>query len=285
MAGRRPDPGPARRMEEMTLRNRRLAIAGLVTAAAANLAVAGCTVSNSPSTNQSSAPASSAPAGARQELAAALAPMSDTPFHVVVTGGSVTGTGDADPTQKNLQMTLDITQPNGTAALKVDVRTLGDQMWLRLHLTGTQVPGAAAIEGKWLHIDTTKLGPRSQAGIASATGPVDTTKLVDSANNVRKVDATHYQGTVDLTQGSSLAIDQSTLSALAGKAKSIPFEATVDGQNRLAELKITIPAVGDQPQQVIDSTYSNYGTPVTVTAPPAGQVVQAPQFAYELFKS
>lgn len=272
----------------MNVTNRRWAAAGLIAATSAVLAVTGCTVNGSPgagSSSAASAPGSATPADARQAFAASLAPLSDTPFHVTVTGGTLTGAGDVDPTQKNMRMALMVTQTNGSNPVKVNVLTVGDQMWLKLDLTGTKTPDAAALSAKWLHVDTARLGPQSRAGIASGTGPVDTTKLADAVSNVQRVDATHYSGTIDLTRDASPGIQQGTIDALGDKAKAIPFQATVDGQNRLTQLQITIPAVGDQPQQVITTTYGAYGTPVTVTPPPASQVVQAPSFIYQLFKA
>jgi hypothetical protein len=248
--------------------------------------LAGCgnTGSSSPSSTPSSA-ATSAAADAKQELADAVGTLSTTPFHVVVKSQSFNGQGDADPAQKNSMMTITAQQGNGSAALKTDLRNVGDQMWLKLDLSGLSLPGAQNLSGKWLHIDTTKLGPNSKAGLASGTGPVDAAGFLDKANDVRKVDDTHYQGTLDLTDGQSMAIDEKTVTDLADKAKAVPFEATVDGQRRLTEFKITIPAVQDQPEQVVDSVYSNFGTPVTVSAPSAGEVVEAPPAIYQLFKS
>lgn len=248
--------------------------------------LAGCgnTGSSSPNSVPSSA-ATSAAADAKQELADAVNTLNSTPFHVVVKSQSFNGQGDADPARKNSTMTINVQQGNGSTAVKTDLRNVGDQMWLKLDLSGLNVPGTQSMSGKWLHIDTTKLGPNSKAGLASGTGPVDAGKFLDTANDVQKVDDTHFRGTLDLTNGQSMAIDEKTVTDLADKAKAVPFEATVDDQKRLTEFKITIPAVQSQPEQVVDSTYSNFGTPVTITAPAANEVAEAPPAIYQLFKS
>ena len=248
--------------------------------------VAGCgnTGSSSPSSTPASA-ATSAAADPKQELTDAIDTLNSTPFHLVIASQSFNGQGDADPAKKNSTMTVNVKQGNGTTAVKMDLRNVGDQMWLKMDLSGTGLPGTQGMSNKWLHIDTTKLGPNSKAGLASGTGPVDAGKLMDTANDVQKVDSTHYKGTLDLTQGQSMAIDEKTVTELADKAKAVPFEATVDDQKRLTEFKITIPAIQNQPEQVVDTTYSNFGTPVDITAPAAGEVTEAPPAVYALFKS
>jgi hypothetical protein len=265
--------------------SRRWVVLGAVALASVGSA-AGC--GNGGGTTSGGTPSTaptSASTDAKQDLVAAADALNSTPFHLDIKSQSFNGQGDADPVNKNSQMTVDVQQAGGTTALKMDLRNVGDQMWIKMDLSGMNLPGTQDMSNKWLHLDTTKMGPNSKAGLASGTGPVDAGKSLDTAKDVQKVDATHYKGTIDLTQGKSLAIDEKTVTTLADKAKAVPFEATVDDQHRLTEFKITVPAVDNQPEQVIDTTYSAFGTAVSVAAPSAAEVAEAPAALYALFKA
>ncbi|OLE22177.1 MAG: hypothetical protein AUG44_25480 [Actinobacteria bacterium 13_1_20CM_3_71_11] len=71
--------------------------------------------------------------------------------------------------------------------------------------------------------------------------------------------------------------------SLSATARRVPFTATVDSQGRLTEVKLDFPAVDPQ-IPAVTSTYSDYGTTVTVTKPDAAQVQEAPDSLYQIFK-
>ena len=79
-------------------------------------------------------------------------------------------------------------------------------------------------------------------------------------------------------------LSQATLAGLAGvsqvtvdnaQAQNVPFTAGLDDQGRLSVLTIQIPKA--QPLEVL---YTDYGAPVQVSNPPAGQVTEAPDSLY-----
>jgi hypothetical protein len=89
---------------------------------------------------------------------------------------------------------------------------------------------------------------------------------------VTRTDATHLTGVVDLTKATGPeAPGKSGVTDAAA-----PFTATLDGQGRLTELKIT----GANDFNV-DITFSNYGSPTPIAAPAAGDVLPAPDGLYQ----
>ncbi len=56
--------------------------------------------------------------------------------------------------------------------------------------------------------------------------------------------------------------------------------ATLDGQGRITKIVVKIPALGVVPAADLTTTYSNWGTKVDATAPPANQTVEAPALVY-----
>ena len=68
------------------------------------------------------------------------------------------------------------------------------------------------------------------------------------------------------------------------KAQAVPFTATVDDQGRLSALKIDLSTV-DAALSPVQTTYSDYGTTVTVTRPDPAQTTEAPDSVYQLFNS
>ena len=55
----------------------------------------------------------------------------------------------------------------------------------------------------------------------------------------------------------------------------MPFTATVDDQDRLTALTIDLTGI-DAQLGTLKTTYSGFGTPVTVAAPTAAETVEAP---------
>ena len=57
----------------------------------------------------------------------------------------------------------------------------------------------------------------------------------------------------------------------------MPFDVTVDGQDRLVHLTIDRPRGNAGQVHWLDITYSGFGAPVEVTRPPAGEVDEHPE--------
>jgi hypothetical protein len=150
-------------------------------------------------------------------------------------------------------------------------------------LSGVPLPGLDAT--KWFHIDPTKL---TSSGAIAFGGPTDPTGLKNLVKTVATADNSgdkQIKGTFDFTKGTWGPVNAATVTGLGAKAKSVPFEATVDDKGRLATLKVTVPAFGSQKEEVINATYSDFGTDVKVTPPATADVIEAPAAVYTLLNA
>ncbi|GIF74578.1 hypothetical protein [Asanoa siamensis] len=246
---------------------RRLATSGLGVFAALCIGLAGCGTTTAPGASPSTTPSAggsaepSAPSAATAELTAAAQKLNDDTVKVTLESSSVNSTGNLDPRSDKATMTLKIGN-NST----IDLRSIGEDAWLQ----ATGVPGVEP--GKWLHIDGARLAGTSfdalPDGDAAGAG-----KFVERMADVTKSGDGSYAGTIDLAKvsGSGVSVD-----VLGGKGNAVPFTATVDDQDRLSKLTIDLSAI-DPNLGTMTTTYSDFGAPVTVAAPPAAQVVEAPE--------
>ena len=101
--------------------------------------------------------------------------------------------------------------------------------------------------------------------------------------DAKRVDATHYTVTLDLTKTTDSSIDQATLTKLGDKAKSVPASVVLDDQGRLSAVTVDLNSV--DPDASISTTYSDYGSPVSITTPAASDTVEAPAAVYSIFNS
>ncbi|MEV0716119.1 hypothetical protein [Asanoa sp. NPDC050611] len=247
---------------------RRLATSGLGVFAALAIGLAGCGNTTAPGvTSTPSAGASddaSAPSAATAELTAAAQKLNDDTVKVTLESAAVNSTGNLDPKADKATMSLKIGASGSNSS--VDLRSIGEDAWLQ----ATGVPGVEP--GKWLHIDGARLAGTSfdalPDGDAAGAG-----KFVERMADVTKSGDGSYQGTIDLTKvaGSGVSVD-----VLGGKGNSVPFTATVDDQGRLSKLSLDLTSIDPQ-LGTMTTTYSDFGTPVTVAQPPAAQVVEAPE--------
>jgi hypothetical protein len=259
---------------------RRLAIAGLAAVASLTLATAACGSSTSSTNNTpaaSSSPASSptaAAADAKQVLASAVAKLTTASFKIAAKNYQESLAGSIDPAAKNADIVLTSTDPQSPG--KLNLRQIGANSWLKLDL-GPQVLAALKLPSGWMHVDRSKVKDVTNVAIDGA----DPTSALTVINHIVQVTGSggHYSGTADLSGDVHAAILQKTaMSALAGKAKALPFEATVNAQGQLSQLKVAVPAAGAQPAYDVEYVYSNFGAKVAPQKP-AG-AVNAPAGAY-----
>ena len=244
----------------------RLATTGLGVFAALCIGLAGCgntaapIVSATPSAGATGADASP-PSAATAELTAAAQKLNDDTVKVTLESATVTSTGNLDPKADKATMSVKI----GTGS-SVDLRSIGQDAWLQ----ATGVPGVEP--GKWLHLDGARLaGTTFDAlpdGDAAGAG-----KFVERMADVSKTGDGAYSGTIDLTKvaGSGVSVD-----VLGGKGNAVPFTAAVDDQGRLTKLTIDLSSIDPQ-LGMLTTTYSDFGSTVTVAAPPTADVVEAPE--------
>jgi hypothetical protein len=256
---------------------------GLAVLAAAGLAIAGCTAGSTTSTTPSASPSASATStapAARDALLASIDPLTKTSYKYTLTTGGVTANGANDPVNKKASLAL--TGQQQSNSVTINVVALNTDVWMKLDF-GTNNNSVKIATDKWFHVDATRLGANPNVPV-DPNGAANTAKLLTGAVDVQRSDARHFSGTLDLTKGTSTAwLGQTGLASASTKAKAVPFTATTDDQGRLRELRIDLSAV-DPSLTPVQSTYSDYGTTVTVNRPDPAQVVEAPDTVYDLFK-
>jgi hypothetical protein len=270
------------------MRTPRLAGLGLVSMAAVALAVAGCdnattatpgassgaTAPSAGTASMGTASAAAADPAAVSALSAATTQLGQTSFKITVTSGSgfkLTGAIDAP----HGVGTADVTASGPNASINVKTLLIGQDLYV-------QIPGLTKA-GTWTHVDGSRLPADATIGLRPGQiDPVDTANLLSSTTDVHSTGTNAYAGTLDLTKAAGLAgISKVTIDGYGQAASQVPFTAGLDGQGRLSELTINLPAVNGQQAQPIDVLYTDYGTPVSVQRPAASAVTEAPASIYQ----
>jgi hypothetical protein len=265
------------------LQTRRLAVAGLSALVAVGIA-GGCaangSASSSPSDGTSVAASSSAGSSAASAaLTASIQQLSQVPYKYHMVSGGLSGDGAADPASKSATVSLTGTsQGNST---KIDMIAVGTDFWLKLNFGSTNQSLGISTD-KWLHIDAARLGAGANLPADPSGGAATASGLFAGLTNVQQTDAQHFTGTIDLTKVTGVSgINQDLLSSAGVKGTSVPFTATLDSQNRLTDLKLDLSQIDKS--LALEVSYSDFGTPVTVTKPDSSAVAEAPDSVYKLF--
>ncbi|WP_412543232.1 hypothetical protein R8Z50_12390 [Longispora sp. K20-0274] len=242
----------------------RTTLVALTLAAAVPLA-AGCATKDSPSAKGAAPSASATPeVPAKDALTDAMKKLEGQPlvFGVDTTlaaGQAVTSTGQADPAGKKVALDTTVTAAGQKLATKLVL--IDKDLWIRFE----GIPGAG---DKWLHINLDKL-PESSKTRKQLADPSNTAALLGAIATAERLDAGTFYGTVDLTKlGGVSSLEQLKL----GDVTKTAFTAKVDPQGRLTKLSVSLGTAGE-----ITASYTEVGKPVTVTAPPAADVVEAPE--------
>jgi LppX_LprAFG lipoprotein len=259
----------------------------VVTLAAASLAFVGaCNKSSGGSGGTSSPSPSPSPSpslSATEQLSASVKDFSTTPYKYKGTNPSIGAevNGSADPTAGNVSQQAKVSMAGASATF--DLLAVGGQFYAKL--SGMPIPGVNT--SKWLHIDPSKLKTIHNLLIAEVKDPTGVQAIMSSVVSAEKTGEGQFKGTLDLTKsGINIpGVDPADLTSLADKAKSVPFEATVDKSGRLASYKVSIPATGSSAAADVTVSYSDFGTPVSVQQPPAADTVEAPAAAYTFLNS
>lgn len=184
-------------------------------------------------------------------------------------------------------------------ALDITVDAAGQKLTLPARVVGTsvyvQLPAGAApqLGGKtWLGLDLS--GLVTSSSFAGMDPSQELSLLEAKAQSVTKVGTetvdgtatTHYRAVVDLTKTANLGPEgRQMVQQLAGAgATTMPTDVWIDSAGRPAQLEITITlprapasvsgaAAAAFPETThMKMDFSDWGIPVQVTAPPAGQV-------------
>lgn len=266
-----------------TVKNRRMAVAGLAGLAALAFAVAGCGQAKNDNSSPSSSPT---PASPKDALIASVQELQKTSFKFTIKDAESTGDGVVDPATKSGNIRAKFSDPDLSFSINMEFLLIGSDTWAKVDLGSMAgLPGLPQLPNKWMHLDRAKLSNADELGLDDAD-PAGAADILAAIASVERSGDRAFTGTLDLTQGKAKEagiVDEKIVTDLADQAKAVPFEATVDDKGRLTSLKIKVPAAGTVKAQTWEVTYSDYGAPANLTKPPAADVVEAPQSAYDLF--
>ena len=243
--------------------NRRTMRGGMALALAVALAMSGCGSNPTPAGGSGPTGSDTKPADATAALVKAAKKLQEKSFKATIKiGDSGTMTGVMDPQQNVGEFTMDAAA-EGTA-IKTEMRIIDGTSYLRITMPGSDLPG---MDGKtWRKMNAA--GGKGTLGSFNAT---DTIKSLESATDVTWAGHDEVTGTIDLAKaGQQLGVGAGDLAKIT--TKTIPFEAGFDGDGRLVRYSLTMPAVGSEKATKMDMTYSDFGLPVKVAAPPASEI-------------
>jgi hypothetical protein len=219
--------------------------------------------SSSVPSSGSSEPAVAIPSDPRQAVMAAATTLGKQPFKLKFTSLGQHATGSVDPAAKvsEIVTTLD----NGAT---ITARQFGTEQFVQV--TGETATALHAVPGKWMHVDTKGLpsgNPLSPDRNQAAAGA----NLLKNAKSVRLDGPRAYSGQVDLSRAGAAQLPSSVTS----KLKAVPFTTTLDPQGRFVTLVFDLDSVVTGAGK-LSSAYSDYGVPVNVARPVAGEIVAMP---------
>ncbi|HEY0559940.1 MAG TPA: hypothetical protein VGD03_06645 [Frankiaceae bacterium] len=195
---------------------------------------------------------------------------------------NATGSGVEDFAHKAADLTLNLA---GAAQGQVAVREVNGIAYLKLP---SQLGGSIGGGKPWISIDPSKIGAGSAlSGLSSlANDPTQSFALLNSASDsVTKVGSesvhgqpsTHYKATINLDKAAAadpqLSASATQLKQTLGTA-NLPVDVWIDGKGRITRFAETTSPAGSTaaPTVSVSVDVYDYGTPVTVAAPPASDV-------------
>jgi hypothetical protein len=257
---------------------RRLALTGL--AALASFAFASACTQGTPGATATTSPAKTA----ADTLTEAASTTSGQSFKYTVDyGTNVKGDGVVDGTAQNSQANMTMTVADVGVTLKITSLIVAGDIYVKLDLgpLAAALPGLAELGNKWMHIDKTKIG---NSGLVSQFTPsqdsVGANPFVKGVVTAEKVSDTEIKGTIDLTKSAPTVLQKEQVTAFGEEGRKVPFTATLDAQGRITKLVLNMPKAGAVPAADLTTTYSDFGTTVTVAKPAAAEVVEAPDLIY-----
>lgn len=203
-----------------------------------------------------------------------------------------TGEGAFDFAARTGMLTLDL--GSLLAGTTLEARLIGDLAYVGVP------PVAAGLLGgkKFLRIDLAALGAQNAAfqGLAGSTDPTSGVVALRGAKDVTKVGAedvrgeatTHYRGTLDLGVAKAEASGDAAASIDELKtllsSEEVPFDVWIDGDGRVRRTSMSVDLAASAQTQnkpvqtkVVTELY-DFGTEVSVTAPPDAEVADGNSF-------
>lgn len=264
------------------MKSRRMtAVVGLTLAAALTFSATGCKKDETGTGQNGPGTAATATADPAAMLANSAVALNKDSFKINCDLSIGTVTGSMDTPNKTGVMTMKIS--TGGTTMDMDMRLLGTDLYMKMNTAGKSVPGFDS--SKWIHLDMTRLPANNSLGFKPGEmDPAGAAKFLNAVATAESGANGTIKGTMDLTKAVGAAgVDKNSLSLLGEDAKKVPFEATLDDQGRLTKLVVDMPKMGTVDAYKAVTTYSDFGTTVTVAKPRASEIVEAPEMLYGSF--
>ncbi len=200
-------------------------------------------------------------------------------------GVTITEQGEESVNPLNADLTVSGGMLSMAGTGSIEMRIVGGTIYMKM--------GSMAAGGKpWVKLDLANLGPQGQAlaGMVRNANPVDDVRILvnsgdltdEGSDNVEGVTAEHYHGTVQLStllnaQTSNLSpAEKAQISQLVQQSgvSSEVIDVWVDQQGRPVRIKEQVQTSTGLTEA--DRYLTDWGTPVSVTPPPADQVGTLP---------
>ena len=234
------------------------------------------------------APISAKPLAPRDALLESLPDASTGSFRFTVEDGETPTKGEIDAGKQSYRVGFRYREPEAGFTMLSDFLVVADQSWIKIRFKDTEgLTGLPKLPKKWMLLDPAKVKSDDvPLKYENETDPGEAGAVLRAIVEVKQTGAGHFAGTTDLTQqGEAEIVDPARLRALGAKAKTVPFEATVDGKGRLTSAVLRIPAAGKAKASKYEITYSGYGSTPTPAVPAADEQQQATKNAYELLNA
>ncbi|MEV4636273.1 hypothetical protein AB0J80_02880 [Actinoplanes sp. NPDC049548] len=210
---------------------------------------------------------------------------------------SHTASLDLDTVQegKKGKVQFRIAEPDRYVKLTMDLGETAEQLESLSALGGGDAQTAKLTEGlkamvdlfsgkQWLKLDASKVKAQElrvgleNPDLTGATGLFGGIVSADRKGDVitGKLDVTKVSG------DSQLFGESAVKGADPAQAKVVPYEATLDGDGRLTKLVLDMPKTTDSPAGKWTVQVSGYGAQAKQDAPPAAEVKEMPDSAYDM---
>jgi hypothetical protein len=259
--------------------------------AAAGFALAGCAqtpgAQTGTSTGTAGADYGAAPSAAplpdgRDALLASVRKMTGTIYRFTGGQSDLTTRGHADPVHKSASLAAQGTKDG--VAYTQEFIAIGADYWVRLNMGAKTNQSLGVPAGKWMHVDSKKLGTDADLPFDLAGGGdvLDLAGLLGAVSEAQQTGANEYSGTVDLTVAAGVSsMTDDNLKKLGSKATAMPFTAALDDKGRLVDFIVDGSAVNKKLGARF--SFSDFGKPWPINKP--RNTVEAPAAVYDLFKT
>lgn len=192
-------------------------------------------------------------------------------------GDLMTATGAMDAASGAGEMSMSIGGAQMGMTMDMEIVFEHPDMWMNMGELGAQM----GLETSWVHLDLSQVGGDGFMGITPGEGDLaNTAGMLEGMVEVEKVDDRTFEGEIDMAKasgsmpGGDMPDDMGT----------VPFTATLDDEDRLTHMSLTIPEMQGMPEQTMDVRYYDFGAPVEITPPPEDEVTEMPAEMYESFQ-